>query len=104
MADPAAHVKLVGQEKAAERSGLKSVQVNALLRQAQESRASTRNYAIVQVLLQTGIRLSECAALTYEDVTFAERGGLLRVRAGKGNKARSMPLPAKRLGFTSPRD
>ncbi len=36
--DPSAHVKLVGQEKASERSGLKSAQVNALLRQAQESR------------------------------------------------------------------
>lgn len=92
--DPAAHVKLVGQEKALERSGLKSAQVNALLRQAQESREGARNYAIVQVLLQTGIRLSECAALTFEDVTFGERGGLLRVRAGKGNKARSVPLNA----------
>jgi site-specific recombinase XerD len=52
--DPAAHVKLVGQEKASERSGLKSGQVNALLRLAQESREGARNYAIVQVLLQTG--------------------------------------------------
>src|SRR5262249_25580670 len=42
----------------------------------------------------TGIRLSECAALTFEDITFAERSGLLRVRAGKGNKARSVPLNA----------
>lgn len=94
VADPAAHIKLVSQEKAAERSGLKSAQVNALLRQAQESHESTRNYAIVQVLLQTGLRLSECAALTYEDITFAERSGLLRIRAGKGNKARSVPLNA----------
>src|SRR6266567_2825316 len=92
--DPAAHVKLVGQEKASERSGLKSAQVNALLRQAQESREGVRNYAIVQVLLQTGVRLSECAALTFQDISFGERGGLLRVRAGKGNKARSVPLNA----------
>jgi site-specific recombinase XerD len=92
--DPAAHVKLVSREKASERSGLKSTQVNALLRLAQESREGARNYAIVQVLLQTGIRLNECAALTFEDITFGERGGLLRVRAGKGNKARSVPLNA----------
>jgi site-specific recombinase XerD len=93
-ADPAAHVKLVGGEGPSERSGLKSAQVNALLRQAQESRDKERNYAIVQVLLQTGIRLSECAALTFEDITFGERSGIVRVRAGKGNKARSVPLNA----------
>src|SRR5260221_9982224 len=93
-ADPAAHVKLVGGETSSSRTGLKSVQINALLRQAQLSRDKERNYAIVQVLLQTGIRLSECAALTFEDITFGERSGLLRVRAGKGNKARSVPLNA----------
>jgi len=93
-ADPAAHVKLVGGEASSSRTGLKSAQVNALLRQAQLSRDPVRNYAIVQVLLQTGIRLSECASLTFEDITFGERSGLLRVRAGKGNKARSVPLNA----------
>jgi integrase/recombinase XerC len=93
-ADPAAHVKLVGGEGASSRTGLKSAQVNALLRQAQISRDKERNYAIIQVLLQTGIRLSECAALTFEDITLGERGGLIQVRAGKGNKARSVPLNA----------
>jgi integrase/recombinase XerC len=93
-ADPAAHVKLVGGEASSPRKGLKSAQVNALLRQAQLSRDRERNYAIVQVLLQTGIRLSECAALTFEDITIGERSGLLRVRAGKGNKARSVPVNA----------
>src|SRR6266567_398903 len=51
-ADPAAHVKLVGGEASSSRKGLKSTQVNALLRQAQLSRDPARNYAIVQVLLQ----------------------------------------------------
>ena len=93
-ADPATHVKLVGGEASSSRKGLKSAQVNALLRQAQLSHDKERNYAIVQVLLQTGIRLSECAALTFADITFGERSGLLRVLAGKGNKARSVPLNA----------
>jgi site-specific recombinase XerD len=93
-ADPAAHVKLIGGEGSSKRSGLKSAQINALLRQAQLSRDKERNYAIIQVLLQTGIRLSECAALAIEDLTFGERSGLLRIRAGKGNKARSVPLNA----------
>ncbi len=93
-ADPAAHVKLIGVKQSSNRSGLKSTQINALLRQAHVSRDKERNYAIVQILLQTGIRLSECAALTFGDLTFGERSGLLRVRAGKGNKARSVPLNA----------
>ena len=94
LADPAAHIKLVGEEEASKREGLKSAQVNALLRQAQLSQHKARNYAILQVLLQTGIRLSECATLAFEDITFGERSGLLLVRAGKGNKARSVPLNA----------
>src|SRR5260370_28104865 len=65
-ADPAGHVKLVGGEASSSRTGLKSAQINALLRQAQLSRDKERNYAIVQVLLQTGFRLSECAALTFQ--------------------------------------
>ncbi|MHB8600215.1 MAG: tyrosine-type recombinase/integrase [Ktedonobacteraceae bacterium] len=93
-ADPAAHIKLVGGEASSSRTGLKSTQINALLRQAQVSRDKERNYTIVQVLLQTGIRLNECATLTFEDITFGERSGLLRVRAGKGNKSRSIPLNA----------
>jgi site-specific recombinase XerD len=93
-ADPSAHVKLIGGEGSSKRSGLKSAQINALLRQAQLSRDKERNYAIIQILLQTGIRLSECAALTIEDLSFGERSGLLQIRAGKGNKARSVPLNA----------
>ena len=74
------------------REGLTSSQVNALLRQAQASGEPERNYAIVQVLLQTGIRLSECSGLRFGDITFGERSGMLLVRAGKGNKARFVPL------------
>src|SRR6266496_5601218 len=92
--DPAARVKLVGGEVGSKREGLSSSQINALLRQAQLSRDPARNYAIVQVLLQTGIRLSECSGLTFGDLTFGERNGLLLVRAGKGNKVRSVPLNA----------
>src|SRR5258708_13134237 len=101
-ADPAAHVKLVGGEASSSRKGLKSAQVNALLPHSRLSRHPARNYAIVQVLLQTGIRLRECAALTFEDITFGERSGLLLVRAGKGNKARSVPFnaPAREAGLS----
>jgi site-specific recombinase XerD len=90
--DPSARVKLVSGQTSSKREGLSGSQVNALLRQAQVSRDHARNYAITQVLLQTGIRLSECSALTFGDITFGERSGMLLVRAGKGNKVRSVPL------------
>ena len=92
--DPAARVKLVSGGTSSKREGLSSSQVNALLRQAQTSRDLARNYAIVQVLLQTGIRLSECSGLTLSDITFGEHSGLLLIRAGKGNKVRSVQLNA----------
>ncbi len=90
--DPAARIKLVSGETGSKREGLSSSQVNALLRQAQSSRDPERNYTILQILLQTGIRLSECSRLTFGDITFGERSGTLLVRAGKGNKVRSVPL------------
>jgi len=93
-ADPAARVKLLSGEAGSKREGLSSSQVNALLRQAQTSRDPEHNYAIVQVLLQTGIRLSECSCLALGDITFGERSGTLLIRAGKGNKVRSVPLNA----------
>lgn len=90
--DPAARVKLVSGETGSKREGLSITQVNALLRQAQVSRDPARNYAIIQTLLQTGLRLSECSGLTFGDITIGERSGVLLVRAGKGNKVRTVPL------------
>lgn len=99
--DPSVRVKLVRTSKdggmgatSSKREGLTGPQVNALLRQAQTSGEAERNYAILQMLLQTGIRLSECSSLRFGDITFGERSGMLLVRAGKGNKVRSVPLNA----------
>jgi integrase/recombinase XerC len=91
---PAKRLKLVGRQDASSREGLDDTQINALLRQARTSRDSLRNYAIVQVLLQTGMRLDECSHLTLDDIDFGERGGQVRVRQGKGIKARVVPLNA----------
>ncbi len=92
--NPARRIKLVGRQEASSREGLSDTQTNALLRQAQTSHDGRRNYAIVQLLLQTGIRLEECSQLTLEDIEFGERSGRLKVRQGKGNKARTVPLNA----------
>jgi site-specific recombinase XerD len=92
--NPAKRLKLVGRQEASSREGLNDTQVNALLRQAQTSRDSLRNYAIVQVLLQTGMRLDECSQLTIDDIELGERSGRVTIRQGKGNKARVVPLNA----------
>ncbi len=92
--NPARRIKLVGRQEASKREGLSDTQANALLRQAQVSRDGRRNYAIVQLLLQTGIRLDECSQLTLEDIEFGERSGRVTIRQGKGNKARMVPLNA----------
>lgn len=51
-----------------------------------------RDYAILQVFLQTGVRVSELASLSIDDVDFAR--GLLRV-TGKGMADRDIPLAKK---------
>jgi site-specific recombinase XerD len=73
-ADPAAHVKLVGGETSSSRKGLRSAQVNALLRQAQNSRDRERNYAIVQVLLQLYRMVLACQPLYPSNLVSQERG------------------------------
>jgi site-specific recombinase XerD len=90
--NPAARFHLVDQQVVSKREGLKSLQIDTLLQTAQRSREKERNYALVQFFLQTGLRLSECAALTFADLTIGERSGQVEVRAGKGNKARTVPL------------
>jgi len=93
--NPAKRIKLVGRQEASSREGLSDIQVNALLRQVQSSsRDAARNYAIIQLLLQTGMRLDECSHLNLEDIEFGERSGRVTIRQGKGNKARTVPLNA----------
>jgi site-specific recombinase XerD len=89
---PAARLKFVGNETESAPQGLKDREVNALLRAAQHTRYAARDYAVLQLLLQTGMRIGECAALNYEDIVFGERSGSVTIRAGKGNKTRSVPL------------
>ena len=51
-----------------------------------------RDAAILVLLLNTGLRVSELCALQLADVELGERKGRLIVRAGKGSKQRIIPL------------
>lgn len=49
-----------------------------------------RNHALIAVLLLTGIRRAEAAALVWSDVDF--ENGVITVRHGKGDKSREVPI------------
>ena len=55
--------------------------------------ADPRDYAILQVFLQTGIRVSELCSLRISDIDFS--GRTLTVTAGKGMAARTIELEPK---------
>jgi len=76
--------------------GLTDGEVQALLRAAGASShgLAARNYALVQLMLQTGLRVGEVATLRMADITISDRSGSVRVRHGKGLKAREVPLNA----------
>jgi site-specific recombinase XerD len=67
-----------------------------LLRIAGTSRKGQRhrNYAIVQLLLQTGMRVGELVSLRVGDITLRARSGWVRVHLGKGELEREVPLNA----------
>jgi site-specific recombinase XerD len=71
--------------------GLLENEVHALLRVAGSSNFAVRNYAIVQLIVQTGLRVSEVADLKMSDVKASERAGTVLVRQGKGLKEGKFP-------------
>jgi site-specific recombinase XerD len=74
--------------------GLTAPEVQALLRAAGETRhgLAKRNYALVTLLVETGLRVGEVCQLRRGDLEVHDRSGRVRVRAGKGRKAREVPL------------
>lgn len=94
--NPAADINTVRVGAARQPSGLQEPEVHALLRVAGESRhgLARRNYALMQLLIQTGLRVSEVASLCIADVVLRDRSGRVRVREGKGGKTRDVPLNA----------
>lgn len=54
---------------------------------------NVRDFCLLTVLLQTGVRISELCTLTVDDIDLTHH--LLTVRAGKGMKARTIPREKK---------
>lgn len=54
--------------------------------------AAWRDEALLNLLLYTGLRVGEAAALRLDDLVLGERSGKVIVRSGKGRKYREVPL------------
>jgi site-specific recombinase XerD len=90
----AAEVKLARTVRDVRPKRLNEPEIQALLRAAGQSPhgLGKRNYALIQIMLQTGLRVSEAAHLRVADLVLHERAGSVRVRQGKGRKEREIPL------------
>lgn len=92
----AGEVKLARPVRGVCPAGLTEAETQGLLRAAGQSPhgLGKRNYALLQVMLQAGLRVGEMAALRVSDVVLRERAGTVQVRHGKGRKEREVPLNA----------
>jgi site-specific recombinase XerD len=90
--DPTSAIKPVKQVQPAPRWLDRKEQY--ALRRAAEKDGDVRNLAILLLLLNTGLRVSEVAGLKLSDVELSERKGQITVR-GKGTKVRTVPLNAE---------
>jgi integrase/recombinase XerC len=91
-ANPVQGISLVEEVRPAPRWLDKNAQY-ALLRAVQE-RGRARDIALITLMLHTGLRVSEVSNLRMSDVRISARKGSVRVRGGKGEKFRSVPLNA----------
>lgn len=99
--NPAQKVKGVGKQPLAPKWLTKPEQgrlertVEADLQNARTEPAkcwTKRDYALIMLMLHTGLRAGEVCALTLGDLTLSDRKGQLVVQAGKGSKQRALPL------------
>ena len=94
--NPAERLRYLREARPQQPAALKRGEILALLRAADASPhgLAKRNVALVQLLLQAGLRVSEVAALKHADLQLGARTGSVQVRAGKGLKFRRLPLNA----------
>ena len=90
--NPARRLKMIQIQPSTAPVSLSAKQVNALLRSVALTRNAARNLAVLQMMLQAGLRVSECAQLKVGDLVIGERAGLMTVQYAKAHKTRQVPL------------
>ena len=93
---PAQTVRFRRKPPSAQPPALTKSEGHALLRVAGQSPhgLAQRNYALVQLMLQAGLRVSEVVRLQVRDLVLHERSGTVTIVDGKGHKDREVPLNA----------
>ncbi len=92
--DPSLGVKLLPQARPQVVRGLDRSEIERLLDAVRQGspRFVKRDYAIVQLMLQTGIRVGELTRLKLSDVSLSEEKGVLRIRGEGRSRDREIPL------------
>lgn len=92
--DPSIEVKLKSIPRILKPLSLAKNDLHKVLTFSGKGIHGTRNYAIVQLMLQSGLRIGEVESLQMSDICLYERSGSVRIRDGKGRKERFVPLNA----------
>jgi integrase/recombinase XerD len=94
--DPSLGVKLLPQPKSQARKGLSEPEIERLLDAVRQGppRLATRDNAIVQLLLHTGIRVGELTGVRVSQVSLSEEQGVLTIRGELAGRGREIPLNA----------
>ncbi len=94
--NPSKHLRFMKPNARYSPKGLRDKELHALLRVAGQSPhgLGKRNYALIQLMVQTGLRVSEAANVKIADLTIHERSGSIRVSGAKGLKERKVPINA----------
>jgi integrase/recombinase XerC len=92
--NPAEDLRFMRRKSSTQPAALTRSEVHNLLRAAGQSShgLSKRNYAIVQLMLQCGLRIGEVIHLRHSDIHLQSRSGLISIVDGKGRKSREVPI------------
>lgn len=92
--NPALHVSAPKQERRLPKV-LDVDQIFGLLDATPDSALEIRDLAMFELLYSSGLRLAELAGLDMDDIDLTQQS--LRVRHGKGNKQRELPIGSKAI-------
>lgn len=90
--NPAWRLKRIDSAQPLAPKVLKPSHVDALLQKAQLTRHAARNYAVIQVMVQTGLRINECSALQLGDLQISEQESWITVCPASSKSSRRLAL------------
>ncbi|MGR9072499.1 MAG: tyrosine recombinase XerC [Gammaproteobacteria bacterium] len=93
--NPARHVRAPKESRKLPKT-LDVDQMSGLLEAVPDSDLEIRDLAMFELFYSSGLRLNELVSLDIDDMDLSDR--TLRVRRGKGNKARILPIGEKAAG------